>query len=40
MPDRDAVPTGPRPFELLFRFYAPEKPLFEKTWALRDIEPI
>jgi len=25
-------------FEVLFRFYGPEKPLFEKTWLLPDIE--
>jgi hypothetical protein len=27
-------------FEVLFRFYGPEKPLFEKTWQLPDIEEI
>jgi hypothetical protein len=27
-------------FEVLFRFYGPEKPLFEKTWKLPDIEKI
>jgi hypothetical protein len=27
-------------FEVLFRFYGPEKPLFEKTWKLPDIERI
>jgi hypothetical protein len=25
-------------FEVLFRFYGPEKPLFDKTWVLPDIE--
>jgi hypothetical protein len=25
-------------FEVLFRFYGPEKPLFDKTWKLSDIE--
>ncbi len=25
-------------FEVLFRFYGPEKPLFDKTWILPDIE--
>jgi hypothetical protein len=25
-------------FELMFRFYGPEKPLFDKTWKLPDIE--
>jgi hypothetical protein len=27
-------------FEVLFRFYGPEKPLFDKTWRLPDIERI
>jgi hypothetical protein len=27
-------------FEVLFRFYAPEQPLFEKTWKLPDIEKL
>jgi hypothetical protein len=25
-------------FEVLFRFYGPEKPVFDKTWKLPDIE--
>jgi hypothetical protein len=29
---------GVRRFEVLFRFYGPEKPLFDKTWVLPDIE--
>lgn len=35
------VPTksGGR-FEVLFRFYGPEKPLFDKTWKLGDIEEV
>ena len=33
------VPTKPGgEFEVLFRFYGPEKPLFDKTWQLPDIE--
>jgi hypothetical protein len=33
------VPTAPgRPWISLFRFYGPEKPLFEKTWRLPDYE--
>jgi hypothetical protein len=33
------VPTNPSgQFEVLFRFYGPEKPLFDKTWKLPDIE--
>ena len=27
-------------FEVLFRFYGPEKPLFDKTWRLPDIEKV
>jgi hypothetical protein len=27
-------------FEVLFRFYGPEKPLFDKTWKLGDIEEL
>jgi len=27
-------------FEVLFRFYGPEKPLFEKTWRLPDIKKV
>jgi hypothetical protein len=33
------VPTNAEgKFEVLFRFYGPEKPLFDKTWVLPDIE--
>jgi hypothetical protein len=33
------VPTKPGgQFEVLFRFYGPEKPLFDKTWKLPDVE--
>jgi hypothetical protein len=31
------IPTG-EDFFLLFRLYGPEKPLFEKTWKLDDVE--
>ena len=35
------IPTDPQGrFEALFRFYGPEKPLFEKTWVLPDIEKV
>jgi hypothetical protein len=35
------VPTNPDgQFEVLFRFYGPEKAFFEKTWKLPDIEKI
>jgi hypothetical protein len=35
------VPTKPGgQFEVLFRLYGPEKPLFERTWKLPDIEEV
>jgi hypothetical protein len=35
------VPTKPGgKFEVLFRFYRPEKPVFDKTWKLPDIERV
>ena len=34
------VPTNGRDFEVLFRFYGPEKALFDETWKLPDIEKI
>jgi hypothetical protein len=35
------VPTNPNgKFEVLFRLYGPEKPFFDKTWVLPDIERI
>jgi hypothetical protein len=35
------VPTSANgQFEVLYRFYGPEKPLFDKTWKLPDIEKI
>ena len=35
------VPTDPNGrFEVLARFYGPQKALFEKTWKLSDIEKI
>jgi hypothetical protein len=35
------VPTSSSgKFEVLFRFYGPEKPLFDRTWVLPDIERI
>jgi hypothetical protein len=34
-----ATMSGGR-FEVLFRFYGPEKPLFDKTWTLGDIEEV
>jgi hypothetical protein len=33
------IPTDPGgKFEVLFRLYGPQKPLFDKTWKLSDIE--
>ncbi len=33
------IPTKPGgAFEIIFRFYGPEKPLFDKTWRLPDIQ--
>lgn len=35
------VPVDPdRTFELLFRLYGPEKPLFDKSWKLPDVEKV
>ncbi|MHA4846684.1 DUF1254 domain-containing protein [Flavitalea antarctica] len=35
------IPTDPNGhFEILFRLYGPEKPLFEKKWKLGDIEKL
>jgi hypothetical protein len=37
--DSNWVPSDPNgKFEVLFRFYGPQKPLFDKTWKLPDIE--
>ena len=39
--DSNWVPTDAKGrFEALFRFYGPEKPLFDKTWVLPDIEKV
>lgn len=33
------VPTDPNGhFEVLARFYGPQKPLYEKTWKMPDVE--
>ena len=35
------IPTvADEKFEVLFRFYGPEKSLFDKTWKLPDIEKV
>jgi len=33
------VPTGEN-FFLLFRLYGPDKPLFDKSWKLGDVEKL
>jgi hypothetical protein len=39
--DANWVPTDPAgKFELLFRLYGPEKPLFDHSWKLPDVETI
>lgn len=39
--DANWVPTDPNGrFELLFRLYGPEKPLFDHTWQLPDVEKV
>jgi hypothetical protein len=39
--DSNWVPTSADgQFEVLFRLYGPEKPLFDKTWKLPDIEKV
>jgi hypothetical protein len=39
--DSNWVPTSAGgQFEVLFRFYGPQQPLFDKTWALQDITKI
>ena len=37
--ERNWIPTG-EDFFLLFRLYGPDKPLFEKTWRLGDLEKV
>jgi hypothetical protein len=39
--DSNWIPTNADGgFEVLFRFYGPEKPLYDKTWKLPDIEKV
>ena len=39
--DSNWVPTrADGQFEVLFRLYGPQKPLFDKTWKLPDIEEV
>ena len=34
------IPTSQRQFELLTRFYGPEKSFFDKTWKMGDVEEV
>jgi hypothetical protein len=34
------IPTSQRSFELLARFYGPEKSFFDKTWTMGDVEEV
>lgn len=34
------VPTGGEDFFLMFRLYGPDKPLFDKSWVLGDVEKV
>ena len=39
--DPNWIPTDAKSrFEALLRFYGPDKPLFDKTWVLPDIEKL
>jgi hypothetical protein len=39
--DNNWVPTSATGlFEVLFRFYGPDKPVFDKSWSLPDIEKV
>jgi hypothetical protein len=39
--DSNWIPTSASgKFEVCFRFYGPEKPLFDKTWILPDVEKV
>ncbi len=33
------IPTG-EDFFVMFRLYGPDKPLFDKTWTLADVEKV
>ena len=35
-----ALAGSEKPWFTFFRFYGPEKAVFEKTWVLSDIEPV
>jgi hypothetical protein len=39
--ENNSIETGTgKYFEAMFRFYGPEKPLFDKSWKLPDIEEV
>ncbi|HEY7034412.1 MAG TPA: DUF1254 domain-containing protein [Thermomicrobiales bacterium] len=35
--EQNWIPTAGEEFWLIFRFYGPEQPLFDKTWTLNDV---
>ena len=35
--EQNWIPTAGRDFWLLFRFYGPQKPLFDRTWTSDDV---
>lgn len=38
--EKNWVSTAGKPFFLIFRLYGPEKPLFDKSWRLPDVEKV
>ena len=34
------IPTAGKDFWLIVRFYGPDKPLFDGTWTLADVERV
>jgi hypothetical protein len=34
------IPTAGRDFWLVFRFYGPQKQVFDGSWRLNDVEPV
>jgi hypothetical protein len=34
------VPTAGKDFWLVARLYGPQKPLFDKTWVMADVEEV
>jgi hypothetical protein len=38
--EKNWIPTAEKPFFLIFRLYGPEKPLFDRSWRLPDVEKV